>query len=418
MTSTDGAHIRIDPERLLDDLNRLRTFGARDRGVVRPAFSDADIAAREWLAGRMTEAGLEPVFDPVGNLFGLPPGDRPCLLIGSHSDSQPEGGWLDGAYGVLSGLEVARACAEAGGPPIAVVSFQDEEGRFGALTGSQVWAGALPLAEADERTDTTGLSFAEARRRMAGLCADAFVSPARFSGFIEPHIEQGPVLDRHGEAVGIVESIVGIRGERYLFRGQQNHAGTTPMAERRDAFQGLVRFAEDLNRRLSGIVTPATVWTIGYVQVRPNAASIVPGQAEFSVQWRDADEARLDEITAAVRETASQAAGTHGLEVERAGYNAVPPTRMDPQLRLRLETAAERLSPGKWRRMPSGALHDAANVSRLMPAAMLFVPSIGGVSHAFAEDTATEYLIIGCEVLAASVDTRSSGFTFQVPHRG
>lgn len=403
MNTANAAPIRIDPERLLADLDRLRGFGACGPGVVRPAFSDADIAAREWLAGRMAEAGLEPVFDPAGNLFGLPPGDGPCLLLGSHSDSQPEGGWLDGAYGVLSGLEVARAASEAGGPPIAVVSFQDEEGRFGALTGSQVWSGALALDEADRRTDAAGHAFGEMRRRMAGLCSDAFLEPGRFTGFIEPHIEQGPLLDRKGEAVGVVETIVGIRGERVVFRGQQNHAGTTPMAERRDAFQGLVRFADELNKRLARIVTPDTVWTIGQVQVHPNATSIVPGQVTFTVQWRDGDEQRLEAMAAAVREIAERVAETHGLELERSGQNAIPPTRMDEALRLRLEAAAAERAPGKWRRMPSGALHDAANVARLMPAAMLFVPSIGGISHDFAEDTAREHLVIGVEVLAASV---------------
>jgi N-carbamoyl-L-amino-acid hydrolase len=176
------------------------------------------------------------------------------------------------------------------------------------------------------------------------------------------------------------------------------------MAERRDALRGLVRFADELNKRLARIVTPDTVWTIGQVQVHPNATSIVPGQVTFTVQWRDADEERLEAMTAIVRETADRAAEAHGLEVERSGYNAVPPTRMDEALRLRLEAAAAARAAGQWRRMPSGALHDAANVSRLMPAAMLLVPSIGGISHDFAEDTAREHLVIGAEVLAASVD--------------
>ena len=133
--------MQIEPARLLADLHYLRSFGKEGTGVVRPAFSEPDIAAREWLAEKMHEAGLEPVFDPVGNLFGLPSGDDPCLLMGSHSDSQPEGGWLDGAYGVIAALEVSRAAR--GQVPVAVVSFQDEEGRFGALTGSNVWSGGI-----------------------------------------------------------------------------------------------------------------------------------------------------------------------------------------------------------------------------------------------------------------------------------
>lgn len=395
--------ITIDSDRLLADLHQLRSFGACGNGVVRPAFSDADIASREWLAERMQQAGLEPVFDPVGNLFGLPPGGGECMLMGSHSDSQPEGGWLDGAYGVIAGLEVARASLEGGGPPAAVVSFQDEEGRFGVLTGSRIWAGVLSLAEADCLTDTSGNSFADSRRTMSSLCAKDFLSPDRFTGFIEAHIEQGPVLDTHGEAVGVVENIVGIRSQRFRFLGQQNHAGTTPMALRRDAFQGLVQYTNDINRLFTDLVTPATVWTIGHAALHPNSPSIVPGHVDFTVQWRDADEDRLERMTVIVRETAVQTAEQRGLGIETGLSSAVPPTQLDPRLMARIETAAGRLAAGKWRRMPSGALHDAANVSRLMPAAMLFVPSIGGISHDFSEDTAEEHLVLGARVLAGSV---------------
>ena len=394
--------IAINPERLLQDLHELRRFGTSGNGVIRPAYSDADIAAREWLAARMAQAGLTAVFDPVGNLFGLPPGDGKCLLSGSHSDSQPEGGWLDGAYGVIAALEVARASLEAGGPPVAAVSFQDEEGRFGPLTGSRIWSGALSLAEADSLSDLSGLSFAEARRSMAALSQPDFVSADRFTGFIEAHIEQGPVLDSHNEAIGVVESIVGIRSELFRFSGQQNHAGTTPMALRRDAFQGLVRFADTLNARFADVVTPATVWTIGHVSVHPNAESIVPGRVDFTVQWRDGDDARLDRMADIIHATAEEVAQETGLEVERSNYSGIGATTMDERLRAGIASAARDLAPEKWRQMPSGALHDAANVSRLMPVAMIFVPSIGGISHDFAEDTAEAHLVLGAEVLAAS----------------
>ncbi|MGA8261311.1 MAG: M28 family peptidase, partial [Arenicellales bacterium] len=219
--------IEVDPARLLSELHELRRFGAQGSGVVRRAFSSADVASRHWLASRMKDSGLDPVFDPAGNLFGLPPTKKKCILLGSHSDTQPEGGWLDGAYGVICGLEVARASMEGGGPPVAVVSFQDEEGRFGALTGSRIWAGRLSPADADRLTDTDGISFGEARRVMQSDCAAEFVDPSRFSGFIEAHIEQGPVLDTHGEAIGVVENIVGLREKRFRFLGRQNHAGTT-----------------------------------------------------------------------------------------------------------------------------------------------------------------------------------------------
>ena len=394
--------IAINPERLIQDLHELRRFGTSGNGVIRPAYSDADIAAREWLAARMAQAGLTAVFDPVGNLFGLPPEDGKCLLSGSHSDSQPEGGWLDGAYGVIAALEVARASLEASGPPVAAVSFQDEEGRFGPLTGSRIWSGALSLAEADSLSDLSGLSFAEARRSMAALSQPDFVSADRFTGFIEAHIEQGPVLDSHNEAIGVVESIVGIRSELFRFSGQQNHAGTTPMALRRDAFQGLIRFADTLNARFADVVTPATVWTIGHVSVHPNAESIVPGRVDFTVQWRDGDDARLDRMADIIHATAEEVAQETDLEVERSNYSGIGATTMDERLRAGIASAARDLAPEKWRQMPSGALHDAANVSRLMPVAMIFVPSIGGVSHDFAEDTAEAHLVLGAEVLAAS----------------
>jgi N-carbamoyl-L-amino-acid hydrolase len=386
----------IDPARLLADLHELRGFGREGKGVVRPAFSAPDIAAREWLAGKFREAGLAPRFDPAGNLFGVPEGEGPFLLMGSHSDSQPEGGWLDGAYGVIAALEASRAAR--GQVPVAVVSFQDEEGRFGALTGSNLWSGGITLEEADRLRDLTGESFAEARGRMAHL-AGGFVEPGLFSGFVEAHIEQGPWLDRAGEAVGVVESIVGIGRLLVTFEGEQNHAGTTPMALRRDAFQGLVAFAHRLNSAMAEVAEPASVWTIGHVKVEPGAPSIVPGRAVFSVQWRDGEAERMAEMEAIVRETAEAVAEERGLGCTLAPGIPVAPRRFDERLCGALAEAAEEAAPGRWRRMPSGALHDATNVARLMPSAMLFVPSIRGISHSFEEDTAEADLVTGAEVM-------------------
>src|SRR6056297_558556 len=169
------SQIPVDPARFLADLHTLRGFGRDGPGVRRRAFTDADLAARDWLAGRMADAGLTPQFDPVGNLFGLAKGRS--WLLGSHSDTQPEGGWLDGALGVIAALEVARAAREAGGPPVSVVSFQDEEARFGALTGSSIWSGKLPLEDADQLRATDGEGFAEARAALGARAGD-FVDPA------------------------------------------------------------------------------------------------------------------------------------------------------------------------------------------------------------------------------------------------
>jgi beta-ureidopropionase / N-carbamoyl-L-amino-acid hydrolase len=393
----------IDTARFLSDLHHLRSFGAQGTGVVRQAYSEPDLAARDWLAGRMAEAGLSVQFDPMGNLFGL--ADGPSLLLGSHTDTQPTGGWLDGALGVIAALEVARAARETGGPAISVVSFQDEEGRFGGTTGSAVWSGLLPLAEADAIRDTDGVSLAEARQAL-GSRAGGFVDPSQFTGFVELHIEQGPSLDTAGDQIGIVTDIVGYREVMVTLTGQQNHAGTTPMALRRDAFQGLSAFNARLNERLRNVVTPQTVWTIGHVAVAPNASSIVPGQVRFSMQWRDGDRDRLSRMREVIETTLEDVSTEMGLGLEIGPLLGLEPVAMDPFLRAGLEEAAEAVAPGRWRRMPSGALHDATNVARLMPVAMLFVPSIGGISHAFEEDTNEADLVAGLRALA-----RASGLT-------
>ena len=392
----------VDPARFLADLHALRGFGASDvgKGVVRPAYSPADLAARDWLAGRMAEAGLVPQFDAVGNLFGMAAGRS--LLVGSHSDSQPEGGWLDGALGVIAGLEVARAARAAGGPAVSVVSFQDEEGRFGVTAGSAVWSGALALEQADVLSDAAGMSFGQARAALGARAGDP-VSPDRFAGFLEMHIEQGPWLDSGTDRIGVVTGIVGIRDMRITYRGQQNHAGTTPMHLRRDAVQGLVAFGDRVNARLAEVVTDTSVWTIGHVSVWPNASSIVPGTVTFSMQWRDGDTARLARMEEIVRATAEEVARERGLDLSYGELRGIDPVAMDARLQQALADSAQEIVPGRWRHMPSGALHDASNVARHMPVAMLFVPSIGGISHDFAEDTAEDDLVAGLQVLAGAV---------------
>ncbi|UWR11089.1 Zn-dependent hydrolase [Sulfitobacter mediterraneus] len=394
--------MQIDAARFLADLHVLRGFGASGvgKGVVRPAYSAPDLAARDWLAGQMRAAGLTVAVDPMGNLFGLANG--PSILLGSHSDSQPEGGWLDGALGVVAALEVARAAQEAGGPAVSVVSFQDEEGRFGVTTGSAVWSGHLSQNEADRLVDHAGVRLADARAVMADRVTGD-VDPAGFTGFMEMHIEQGPTLDTTGEQIGVVTDIVGIRDMKITFDGQQNHAGTTPMHLRRDAFQAVSAFNALLNDRLRNVVTPSTVWTIGHLTLHPNASSIVPGRAVFSMQWRDGDADRLARMEQVIRDTADEVAQARGLTLGFGPLLGLEPVAMDTRLRGALAEQAEAVAPGRWREMPSGALHDATNVSHLMPVAMVFVPSIGGISHAFEEDTDEADLVAGLEVLAGAV---------------
>ncbi|MEM9795932.1 MAG: hydantoinase/carbamoylase family amidase [Pseudomonadota bacterium] len=381
-----------DADRFLAGLRALRKIGARGTGVVRPAFSPEDVCARHWLAERFADAGLEARIDPAGNAWGL----RGPILIGSHTDTQLEGGWLDGAFGVMAGLELAHVS-----DAVSVVSFQDEEGRFGATTGSEIWSGALDLNTADAMTALDGTTFAAARTALPAT--EAAPDPRRFTAYLEPHIEQGPVLDTAGEAVGIVTAIVGLRQVTVTLKGQQNHAGTTPMNRRRDALAGFAAAERAIRVALTNVAIPASVWTIGHLDVHPNAPSAVPGRVRFTVQWRDAEAERLDLMEAAIRDALAGAADRAGLDVEISDTAALPPVAMDAGLRAALCDAAEEVVPGRWREMPSGALHDATNVARLMPVGMLFVPSIGGISHDFAEDTDEADLAIGLRVLARAL---------------
>ncbi len=395
--------IPVDPARMLATLDHLRTIGGVGTGVSRPAFSEADIAARRWLAGQMREAGLEVRVDPAGNLFGLPPDEGSAILVGSHSDTQPLGGWLDGALGVAAGLELARAARDGNGPRVGVVSFQDEEGRFGGLTGSEIWSGGTPLAEVDGRRDAEGIAFRDLRRRVAEIAEVADIPPDRFTAFVELHIEQGPVLDRTGEVLGVVDAIVGVRSLEVRFEGEANHAGTTPMALRRDAVQGVVAYATALNGAFARLAGNSTVWTLGRVVVEPNAPSIVPCAATVSVQMRDPDAARLDTLLAAARDTAHEAAVARSLDLHLLVGFSVDPVWMDPKLVAALEAAAQATASGRCRRMASGALHDASNVSAHLPVGMLFVPSIAGISHNPREDTARGHLAAGLLALAHAV---------------
>lgn len=396
---------RIDGKRLLDDLATLRGFGAKGPGVVRPAFSTEDMAARRWLRDRFAEAGLEASIDGVGNVLGRSRNAGPALLIGSHSDTQPTGGWLDGALGVIYALETVRAlAADPATAALAVdaISLQDEESRFLGCLGSRSLCGLLtPDLEAGV-TDQNGVALADALSD-AGLAgvARAGLEPGRHVGFLEAHIEQGPHLDDAGKRIGVVTGIVGLRGLRFLFRGQQNHAGTTMMARRRDASSALYGFAHGLNGAFAAAAGARTVWTMGRAKIEPNAPSIVPGYAELDLQFRDESPALLDTLQALALRLVEEANRAGPVQVEAIPARApISPTQMDPGLRAHLQRAAQRHAPGKWIDMPSGAFHDAGIVSQRLPSAMLFIPSIDGISHDFAEDSRAADIVLGCQVLA------------------
>ena len=361
--------------------------------------------ARRWLQLRYEEADLDATLDGVGNVLGRSRNTGKALLIGSHSDTQPTGGWLDGALGVIYALEVVRAlAADRNTVALAVdaVSFQDEESRFVGCLGSRSLLGALTPEMEQHAQDSQGVTLSDALRE-AGL-ADVprvHLAPERYAGFIEAHIEQGPHLEDAKHRIGVVTGIVGLRSIRFILRGQQNHAGTTMMVRRRDASAMLYELAHRINMEFPKVAAERTVWTMGRVRVEPNATSIVPGYAELDLQFRDQSEEPLDAFEAIVARLVSEMNARGGVTIEALPTRApIRPTRMDATLQSHIQRAAERNAPGQWQRMPSGAFHDAGIVSASIPSAMLFIPSIGGISHDFAEDSRDEDIVLGCQVLA------------------
>lgn len=417
----------VNPNRLLDDLNRLREFGRFGDGVIRPSLSQADIEARYWLRERMSEAGLDAKLDGIANVFGRSRKSGPALLIGSHSDTQPTGGWLDGALGVVYGIEIARAMAEdADTAHLAVdaVAWVDEEGTFLGCLGSRAYCGSLSPDSVGRLTNAEGqtLSGALEAAGLEGLEAVTRHEPDRYVGYLEAHIEQGPHLEEGGDAIGVVSSIVGIHGGVVRFVGEQNHAGTTPMARRRDAGVVLFEFAYRLRREFERLAGDRTVWTIGNAILTPGAPSIIPGKAEMLLQFRDPDRARLDTMEHKVVDLCQEMAGASGVEITFArSRQPVKPTTMDPALKQHIADAAERRVPGRWQHMPSAAGHDPMVLAETLPCAMLFIPSKGGISHDFAEDSADEDIVRGCQVLAdaaASILLKSEpGATRKEAHR-
>ena len=395
----------INPERLLGDLYALRKIGTYKTGVHRPTLSPDDVVSRQWLVERMTDAGLDAGIDGIANVLGKSRTSGRKILAGSHIESQNQAGWLDGALGVIYALEVVRALGTdpaTRSMAVDAVSFQDEEARFIGCLGSRSLIGALSPDIERDASDRDGITLASAIRD-AGLAAVPRVQldAARYAGFLEAHIEQGPTLEDTGRRIGVVDAIVGLRGMRFVFRGQQNHAGTTMMARRRDAATALYELAHRINQEFPKVAAERSVWTMGRARIEPNATSIVPGYAELDLQFRDAYEAPLEAFESVAYRLVEEMNARGGVRIEASRARApIAPTRMDAALQQHIATAAERHAPGKWQHMPSGAFHDAGIVSARIPSAMLFIPSIGGISHDFAEDSRDDDIVLGCQVLA------------------
>ena len=333
--------VEIDAERLLANLRHLRTFGAHDPGVIRLSLSPVDMASRHWLVERMGEAGLDATIDGVGSVFGRSAKAGPALLLGSHTDTQPTGGWLDGAMGVIYGLEVAQALAETAETrdlAVDVASWIDEEGTYHGFLGSRSFCGSLGAEVIETATSREGHRLADALAG-AGLggVASARCEAGRYRGYLEAHIEQGPYLEETGKQIGVVSGIVGLRGFGIGFAGEQNHAGTTPMDRRRDAGVALIELGHRIGAEFSRLAGERTVWTIGHASFDPGAQSIVPGRAEMLFQFRDPEPARLDALEEALmalvaeanegsREWGAGAASEIHTRTTRRTYHLLPTT--------------------------------------------------------------------------------------------
>jgi beta-ureidopropionase / N-carbamoyl-L-amino-acid hydrolase len=302
--------LRADGARVLADLNALRAIGAYKTGVHKPTFSEPHIRSLQWLAQRLPDAGLTAEIDGIGNVLGTSKKAGPKLLAGSHLESQNFAGWLDGPLGVVYALEAARVInpdPEVNGA-VDVAAWCDEEGHFGQFLGSRSYIGAVTEAEIDDARDrSSGKTMRDALRE-AGLAGRprALCEHGRHIGYLEAHIEQGETLESSGLKIGVVASIVGIWQYRITFTGEQNHAGTTRMAVRRDAGLALAKFCVAIGDRFPALSSPRTVWTTGRITLDPGAPSIIPGGAEMLFQIRDDDPKVIERLEGLLRNMAAE----------------------------------------------------------------------------------------------------------------
>jgi beta-ureidopropionase / N-carbamoyl-L-amino-acid hydrolase len=387
----------IDTDAFLRDLYELRRIGAFRTGVHRPTFSLQDMESRRWLIDRLTACGLDASIDGIGNVYGRHKGPGPHLLVGSHIETQNEAGWLDGALGVMGAVALARA-----GLAVDVCAFADEEGHFdGGFLGSRSIIGELSEEEIDRSTNRNDGTPLRTALRQAGLEGKPRMrlESGRHRGFLEMHIEQGTQLEQGGLRIGVVSGIVAIWQWRIVIQGNQDHAGGTTMAERRDAGLTAVRLLAAIDAEFPRVAAERSTWTTGSIVLTPGAPSIIPGTATILFQFRDVAVPVLERMEAALRALVREANRRERCTVSLEAVSQAVPALCDPALMAALSAAAETLAPRAWQAMPSGAGHDAQNLARHMPAAMLFVPSIGGISHHWAEDTKDEDLALGVRVL-------------------
>jgi N-carbamoyl-L-amino-acid hydrolase len=401
-------NLKIDPERLWDDLMETARIGATPKGgICRLTLTELDRQVRDWFKARCEGLGCTVTVDDMGCMFARRPGQRadvPPIAMGSHLDTQPTGGKFDGALGVLAALEALRTLIRAGYEtfaPIEVVNWTNEEGaRFAPATiASGVFAGVFARDWAAARQDRSGESFGCALEKI-GYRGPEPCGRHKLSAFFELHIEQGPYLEAEGKDIGVVTGVQAMRWYEVTVTGQDTHAGTTPMARRHDALLGAARLVETVNA--SARRDPTAVGTVGLLEVKPGAPNVVPGEVFFMIDMRDPDPAVLDRMESEITQAAEKIAAELGLTIALKNIWTQPPQAFDPECIAAVREAA-RVSGYSARDMISGAGHDAAYVARVTPAAMIFVPCKDGISHNEAEFSSKEQCAAGAQVLLQAV---------------
>ncbi len=409
----------IDAERLWARIEALGEIGAvhgldGERGCARLALTDADRAGRDLVVSWMHDLGLDVGIDRIGNVFATWAGtdpDAPAVMTGSHIDTVRTGGRFDGNLGVLAGLEVVETLMASGARPrrsITVAFFTDEEGsRFPPdMLGSLVHVGGMPLEEAlDIRAVDDDARLGDELERIGYAGALPCPASAAPDCFVELHVEQGPLLEDAGVTIGVVEGVQGISWTELTVTGRSAHAGTTPMRLRRDpayASAVITTFVRDLTRRLGG----DQVGTVGRFDVHPDLVNVVPARVTLTVDLRNTDERTLQDAERRLRELCDQVAAEEGVAIEHRSLARFEPVDFDPDMVALVERCASELGHTTMR-LPSGAGHDAQMLARICPTAMIFVPSVDGLSHNIAEYTAPEHVAAGADVLLAMISERA-----------
>ena len=398
---------RVNGERLNRHLTELSKFGANPQGgVTRLAYSEADREAREYVLGLMREAKLAPTVDAAGNIIATRAGRNPSrkpILFGSHIDSVPEGGNYDGDVGSMGAIEVAQTLGEHGivtRHPLQVVVWQNEEG---GLYGSRAVSGQLTPDEL-RNVSRSGKTIADGIAFLGGdvqRLATARRTKGDIAGYLELHIEQGGTLERDHIDIGIVEGIVGIKQWEVTVTGFANHAGTTPMDQRHDALLAAARFVEAVNRIVTGI-PGRQVGTVGRMQAFPGAPNVIPGQVVCTLELRDLDETKIDSLYSSISAEAIRIGAQNRTSFAFHLLHENVPAPSDPRMRALIADSARELGLTS-RVMPSGAGHDAQAMAMIGPMGMIFIPSIGGISHAPKEYSKPGDIVNGANMLLATL---------------